>query len=60
MSDEKGRGGFSVNASFDVLGFWAFLFLLFWMQSGWYRVDCALGIKRACELIALERDYKPK
>lgn len=34
-----------------------FLFLLFWHQSGWYRVDCALGVQRACELIAGEEDY---
>ena len=38
MSDD-GKGG--VSFSFDVLGFWAVLFILFWAQSGWYRVDCA-------------------
>lgn len=32
-------------------------FFLFWHQSGWYRVDCALGIRSACELIANEKDY---
>lgn len=30
------------------------LFLAFWSQSGWYRVDCALGQKPACDLIAAE------
>lgn len=30
------------------------LFLMFWSQSGWYRVDCALGQTRACALIAEE------
>lgn len=28
-----------------------FLFFLFWLQSGWYRVDCALGAEKACDLI---------
>jgi hypothetical protein len=31
-----------------------FLFFLFWAQSGWYRIDCALGTQKACELIAAE------
>lgn len=31
------------------------LFFMFWAQSGWYRVDCALGIAKACELIASEK-----
>lgn len=34
-----------------------FLFLVFWGQSGWYRVDCALGVQKACDLIAAEEDY---
>jgi hypothetical protein len=29
-------------------------FLLLWSQSGWYRIDCALGIKKACDLIERE------
>lgn len=29
-------------------------FLLFWLQSGWYRVDCALQIADACKLIEVE------
>ena len=38
---------------------WAILlmFWMFWGQSGWYRVDCAIGIERACELITVEREY---
>jgi hypothetical protein len=32
-------------------------FILFWAQSGWYRVDCALGIQAACNRIASEKDY---
>lgn len=30
------------------------LFLLFWGQGGWYRLDCALGTQKACEAIAAE------
>lgn len=37
----------------------AALFLLFWLQNGWYRVDCALGAAKACELIAAEKEYTP-
>lgn len=44
-------GGFS-------LVFWAFVF--FWGQSGWYRVDCSLGVDKACELIKAEYLAKPK
>lgn len=36
------------------------LFLIFWQQSGWYRIDCALGTAKACTLIAAEYDTKPK
>lgn len=32
-------------------------FFMFWSQSGWYRVDCALGVVKACELIASEKEY---
>lgn len=35
-----------------------FLFFIFWWQSGWYRVDCKLGITAACDLISAE--YKGK
>ena len=35
-------------------------YLAFWGQGGWYRIDCALGIERACQMIAAERDYQPK
>ena len=34
------------------------LFFMFWGQSGWYRVDCALGTSKACALIAAEYDKK--
>lgn len=36
------------------------LFLIFWMQSGWYRLDCALGEPKACELIHAEYVAKAK
>lgn len=36
------------------------LFLVFWWQSGWYRIDCALGQTKACALIAAEYDAKAK
>jgi hypothetical protein len=36
------------------------LFWVFYMQSGWYRLDCALGTQRACELIAAEYAAKAK
>lgn len=36
------------------------VFLLFWQQSGWYRVDCALGIQHACALIDAEYVEKSK
>ncbi len=35
-------------------------FTVFWGQSGWYRVDCALGIQQACEKIRQEKDYQGK
>lgn len=31
-----------------------FLFFMFWSQSGWYRIDCAMHVQRACDLIAAE------
>lgn len=34
-----------------------FVFFLFWMQNGWHRVDCTIGVQKACELIASEKDY---
>lgn len=38
----------------------AVLFFWFWAQSGWYRIDCALGQQKACGLIAAEYDAKAK
>jgi len=37
------------------------LFWMFWIQSGWYRIDCTLGVERACNLIEAEytREAKP-
>lgn len=32
-------------------------FGLFWALGGWHRVDCGLGIQKACELIAAEKEY---
>jgi len=37
-----------------------FFFLLLWGQSGWYRIDCALGQEKACALIANEYAEKEK
>lgn len=54
MSEKRG------NVEFNGFGPLAIfiLFLVFWGQGGWYRIDCALGVARACELIADE--YKAK
>lgn len=43
----------------DFNAVWAvlFAFYMFWLHSGWYRVDCALGVQTACELIAAEDEY---
>jgi hypothetical protein len=36
-----------------------FLFFIFWMQSGWYRIDCGLmKVEKACHLI--EQEYVKK
>ena len=37
-----------------------FLFFMFWLHSGWYRIDCALKIEKACYLISEEYVKKPK
>jgi len=46
------------KAKNSVTGFgaWAILILfwVFWGQSGWYRIDCALGVSKACDLIQTE------
>ena len=41
---------------------WAVLwfFFLLWAQSGWYRIDCALGQTAACNLIAAEYAARAK
>ncbi len=55
MTEEK-----SVKIEIDRDFGWAIclMFFLFWQQSGWYRVDCALGVNAACSLIAAEKDYR--
>ncbi|MDM9644495.1 MULTISPECIES: hypothetical protein [unclassified Rhizobium] len=55
MTEEK-----SIKVEIDHALVWAifFMFFLFWQQSGWYRVDCALGVNAACSLIAAEKDYR--
>lgn len=35
-------------------------FLVFWLQSGWYRVDCSLGVQQACGLITAEYQAKER
>lgn len=37
-----------------------FLFWVFWWQSGWYRLDCALGVEAACNLIRAEYTKKDR
>lgn len=54
MSETKVRfDGFGAGAIL-------FLFWVFWWQSGWYRVDCALKVQKACELIQAEYAKKEK
>lgn len=48
----------TVYISFSGLILW--LFFMFWAQSGWYRIDCALGTPKACDLIALEYTKKER
>jgi hypothetical protein len=33
---------------------------MFWAQSGWYRLDCALGVQKACGLIDTEYAKKER
>jgi len=47
---------FEVNFAMGIM----MLFFWFWAQSGWYRIDCALGTQKACELIAAEYAAKAK
>lgn len=53
-----------MKTNVEVAGFGAFailmLFWIFWCMSGWYRIDCALGIQKACDLIAAEYAAKAK
>lgn len=37
-----------------------FFFFVLWLQSGWYRIDRALGQEKACHLIADEYEAKAK
>ena len=48
--------------SVTVAGFWfvCWAFIFFWGQGGWYRVDCSLGVERACDLIKVEYSAKQK
>lgn len=55
MSDER---KVKIDFGAELVILVAYIFLLFWLQSGWYRLDCALGISRACELIAAEKEYQ--
>lgn len=41
-----------ITIGFFGLVIWSFFLL--WQQSGWYRIDCALGQEKACALIAEE------
>lgn len=48
------------GTSVDIDLMWAVMifFFLLWQQSGWYRIDCSLGVQKACELIAAEKEYQ--
>jgi hypothetical protein len=50
------------DIDFNGFGAWAIIvmFFMFWAQSGWYRLDCAMGVQRACELIGEEYKKEPK
>lgn len=48
MSDNK------IDISTDYVSAILILFWVFWWQSGWYRIDCALGQTAACDLITAE------
>lgn len=50
----------NVSNSVDLTSTVLVLFFVFWWQSGWYRIDCAIGVQKACELIAAEKEYQPK
>jgi hypothetical protein len=54
------RSKFEIDWSGFGLWFWLFFAWVFWWQSGWYRVDCALKIERACDLIRAEYAKKEK
>lgn len=45
------------SGSFGMIFSVALLFILFAAQNGWYRVDCALGVQEACNLIKAEKAY---
>jgi hypothetical protein len=51
MKAETTFNGFGALAIF-------ILFFMLWVQSGWYRIDCALGVVPACKLI--EAEYAKK
>ncbi len=48
--------------SFNGFGWFSvlILFWIFWGQSGWYRIDCSLGVTSACDLIASEYKAQAK
>lgn len=56
MSDER---KVTVDFGAELVFLVAYIFFLFWLLSGWFRVDCAIGITRACELISAEKEYQP-
>lgn len=36
------------------------LFIAFWAQGGWYRIDCALSVTKACDIIRAEYEKKER
>jgi hypothetical protein len=61
MADEEKKFEIKLNGGYSSISAAVFvLFLVFWWQSGWYRIDCAIGVQRACDLIAAEKEYQPK
>lgn len=56
MSKDDQKFNFSYDGDWIMTALAIFLF--FWIMGGWHRIDCALNIERACELIKAENQYK--
>jgi hypothetical protein len=56
------QGTMQTKIDFEGFSWFAILtaFWIFWLMGGFYRVDCALSIERACEIIKEEYAAKKK